>query len=300
MKQPLISVIIPIYNVERFLQQCLESVIAQTYASLEILLINDGSNDGSVIIAQHFAQQDARIRLVHQGNKGLSAARNTGIDHAQGDYIAFVDSDDWLEHDYFEKLMTNALATQADISSVSYYRFNDQSKEFIWYTLRDNSVIEFFTPEEAMNAYYDIIYNRTTSFVVAWGKIYRRYLFDDIRFPVGKYCEDDFTTYKLILASNGIVMDTTPLYCYREREASLSGETFSVQRLNDYREAHEERVAVLATHGLELKPHLIVYRNKLVFVRDRLLEIGAIHQYERAARDTENIEAQLLKRGISW
>lgn len=280
-----ISVIIPVYNVVNELETCLNSIINQTYGHLEIICVNDGSTDGSGEICERFAAQDSRIIVIHQKNAGLSAARNTGIDRATGDYLAFIDSDDWIEDNYFEELYQNIQETNADISVVNYYRFMDETKEFVWYTLKGSASREVFQSKAILEDYYDIKHNRYTNVVVAWGKLYKRHLFKDLRYPVGRYCEDDFTTYKAIMLADTLVFSYDPLYIYRTRDNSLSGEQFNLRRLLDYREAHEERLALLATKGYDISCHIEPYKNKLELLKTKLLEIGEIDEYQRAVRD---------------
>lgn len=285
-----ISVIVPVYNVVDELSQCLDSLINQTYEELDIIVVNDGSTDGSASLCQEYAEKDKRIKLIHQKNAGLSAARNRGIDEASGDYLAFIDSDDWVETDYFQVLYDNMIAYKADISVINFYRYFDESREFVWYSLKGEAPTEVKSSKEILEDYYNLKHNRYTNVVVAWGKLYKRCLFEGLRYPVGRYCEDDFTTYKAIMKAKKLVFSYDPLYIYRERQSSLSDENFTVRRLLDYREAHEERIALLAIKGYDIGCHIQPYLNKLAFLREKFLDMGEIDEYERTVRDMQLVE----------
>lgn len=280
-----ISVIVPVYNVIKELPLCLDSLIGQTYQALEIICVNDGSTDGSATMCETYASKDDRIKVIHQSNAGLSAARNRGIEEATGDYLAFIDSDDWVEHDYFEVLYQNMMATGADISFVNYYRYVESEKNFVWYSLRGDTPVEVLDSKALLEDYYNIDRNRYTNAVVAWGKLYRKHLFEHLRYPVGRYCEDDFTTYKAIMLADQLVFSNDPLYVYRQRDNSLSSEQFNLERLRDYREAHEERMALLASKGYDISCHIQPYINKLELLKEKLLDLGHIDDYQKTLRD---------------
>lgn len=195
----MISVIVPIYNVEPYLRQCVDSIINQTYPDLEIILVDDGSTDGSGKIADSY--DDPRIKVFHTENRGLSAARNLGIDHAHGEYISFVDADDWIEPDLL--LQTVSLIDDADI--LCHHSIITHSEELS------------FTGYNALIALFNGIIP-----TAAWGKLYRRNCFADIRFPEGRICEDTATTYKILLHSSHIICTNVLGYHYRFRSDSLS------------------------------------------------------------------------------
>ncbi|QIU93774.1 glycosyltransferase family 2 protein [Bacteroides faecium] len=214
MKVPLISVIIPVYNVEQYLHQCLESVIGQTYKNLEIILIDDGSTDNSPRICDDFAAKDKRIVVIHQHNAGLSSARNVGLDMMTGDYVSFVDSDDWIEKDMFATLLT-VLEGEEDTEIVvcSYYWVRgercmpvDNSGKKVIYT-REDALKELFRDKIIRNYVCD--------------KFYRRELFKDIRFPVGRFYEDIAVTYKIFDKINKLILVGIPKYYYRIHEDSI-------------------------------------------------------------------------------
>lgn len=220
----LISVIIPIYNVEKYLDDCISSVVNQTYRNLEIILVDDGSPDNCPQICDEWAKKDSRIRVLHKKNGGLSDARNAGIDTATGDYIAFVDSDDYIKPHMYATLISKITKEDADICACNilscYPEYNVECgcKEYI---VGDS--------EKILNMLYD----DTTYPVSAFNKLYRRKLWNNIRFPEGKICEDAFTTYLLVDKAQKIVQIPEALYCYRIRENSIMTSEFSTKRMDE-------------------------------------------------------------------
>ena len=183
-----ISIIVPVYQAEKYISKCIESIINQTYKNLEIILIDDGSMDSSGEICDRYGERDQRIVVVHNPNKGVSAARNCGLDIATGDYITFVDSDDWIHPRYLEFLYNGVCSSQGKISICEFVRTNKWEE----YPLLKKSSVDFVRTEQ----YY---FENNTNFIVAWGKLYHRDCFKGIRYPVGRIHEDEFTTYKILL-----------------------------------------------------------------------------------------------------
>jgi glycosyltransferase involved in cell wall biosynthesis len=223
MMSELISVIIPIYKVEEYLNDCVTSVINQTYTNLEIILVDDGSPDNCPQMCDDWAKKDSRIKVVHKKNGGLSDARNAGIEASAGEYIAFVDSDDYLKLDMFEKLYTAAKRADADIAACGILSCEGE-KQTAWGC---NDMVG--TPEQI----YALLYNDTAYPVAAWNKLYRRKCWKTLRFPVGKTCEDAFTTYQLIHNAARIVMIPEALYCYRIRPGSIMTSSFSLKKMDE-------------------------------------------------------------------
>ena len=209
-----ISVVIPVYNVSKYLNQCIESIINQKYKKLEIILVDDGSTDNSAQICDEYAKKDYRIKVIHKENGGLSDARNTGIDNATGDYIGFVDSDDWISEDMYLTLYNNMKKEDADISCCN--RFFAYSNKIIPY-----GTVNFY---EVMNSERAIELMCTHGYLgtSAYTKLYKRETFKDIRYPKGKVNEDIYTTYKLFDRASRIVYEAVPLYYYRQRKGSIT------------------------------------------------------------------------------
>ena len=219
----LISIIVPVYNVEKYLRKCIESIINQTYENLEIILIDDGSTDESGEICDEVKNKDKRIIVIHKKNGGLSDARNVGIDNANGKYITFIDSDDYVEKNYIELLYNTISQYDADMSIVSHRVIYEKNNI-------DKSTGKVFcaTKQEILKM---LLYDNGID-TSAWGKLYKETLFKDVKFPVGRLFEDSATIYKLIDKSEKIAVCSKPVYNYIIRNNSISNEKFSEKKLD--------------------------------------------------------------------
>ena len=224
MTSPLISLVVPVYNVAPYLQACLDSLICQTYSNLEIILVDDGSTDGSETLCDSYAIKYARIQTFHQENGGLSAARNTGIQYAYGEYITFVDSDDCLAPGFVFTLYNAIREYDADLAICATGLFSNFPKTSASSTCR----LQVMTPQETIET---ILYQRQFD-VSAWGKLYRMDLFQTRRYPVGKLFEDFATAFSLIDDCNSIVYCNSILYFYRIRSTSIMSEGFNEAKLD--------------------------------------------------------------------
>lgn len=227
----------PVYNVELYLDKCVESIVNQTYKNLEIILVDDGSPDKCAIICDKWAQKDERIKVIHKKNGGLSDARNIGIELAKGEYIAFVDSDDYLEADMYEKLFSAMIKNDADIAMCNFNCVNHADKEIKNQVLSRNLIIknECLTRNECFNKILT-----SFNYVVAWNKLYKRQVFEKIRYPVNKIHEDEFVIHHLFNASKNIVCIEDCLYNYVQVNTSIMGQSYNVKRL-DYLNALYDR-----------------------------------------------------------
>ena len=231
-KMPLVSVIIPVYKVEQYLHECVDSVLAQTYANIEVILVDDGSPDGCSAICDEYAAKDCRVRVIHKENGGLSDARNAGMKIAYGEYWAFVDSDDVVHPQMIESLMEPILAdSNLKLSTCGFRRFSNDTE-------LDFSKAEFQSAQRLSLTEFMHI----DCWMTAWGKIYHKTLFDGIVYPKGRFHEDEFVTYKLIYRAEKIVFSSDMLYLYRQREGSIMS-NFSKKRAVDSFEAYSERIA---------------------------------------------------------
>ncbi len=225
----MLSIIVPVYKVEPYIRQCVDSIIAQTYRDLEILLIDDGSPDRCGEICDEYAEKDNRVRVFHTENRGLSAARNLGICEASGEYIAFVDSDDWIEPDMYETLLENLEATKAEICCCgSVIEYKDGSRNAL-------PAASVFSSNEAVRA---VVIGRLSS--SAWDKIFSKDLFSHIRFPEGHVFEDIRTLYRLYLESKRITVVPRAFYHYRQRSGSIMQNRSMPYLIEDWN-AHKER-----------------------------------------------------------
>lgn len=217
----LISVIVPIYNVEQYLGRCIDSVIKQSYQNLEIILINDGSTDSCHSICETYKSLDSRIHVIHQKNGGLSVARNTGLDYCNGKYIYLLDSDDFIEEDTIISLYTSICEHDADIS------IGNINKVYC------NGVIEPFTQlEDKVLENKREMYKNASMYVTAWGKLYKRDIFKSIRYPKGKLNEDAFVVCDILKLVNKITQVDYYGYNYFQRDGSIMNSNFTLRNLD--------------------------------------------------------------------
>ena len=193
-----VSVIVPVFNVEKYLRQCLDSILQQTYQNLEIIIINDGSTDGSDAICREYAGKDSRISYFAKENTGISDTRNVGIRQATGEYVTFVDSDDWVEHTYVEELHDKLKAYDADIAITNYYLFNEADSLFYFYITDEDYYEQVYSPAQLIEGLYETKFNKSFALISAWGKLYKRTLFEDLLFPKGQIGEDGFFNLKAL------------------------------------------------------------------------------------------------------
>ena len=221
-----ISIIVPIYKVEPYLNRCIESILNQSYSNLEIILVDDGSPDNCPKICDFYANIDNRIIVIHKTNGGLSEARNYGLDIATGDYILFVDSDDYIRVDMCEVLLKNAMETNADMVVCDFYRVNNNS---LLESSNNELRKEQINPDLYMHRF---INERNSCYVVSWNKLYVKRLFDDLRYPVGFIHEDEFLIHELVYKCTLISCISDKLYYYTQREDSIMGSDFSAKRMD--------------------------------------------------------------------
>ena len=225
--RPLVSVIIPVYNVERYLRHCVDSVLAQTYTNLEIILIDDGSTDASGKICDEYAQKDARIRVLHKANGGLSDARNKGLDICKGEYIVFVDSDDFVSKVLIDIAVDAMQKGGCDVLAIKDWTpFWDGEDEPI---LKDNTKNIFVEYCDAREALVKMLYQRMET--GAQLKICRKSVYTNIRFPYGYLYEDLATTYKLFFCTERVAILEEDIYGYRKRRDSIIRQSFSEKKL---------------------------------------------------------------------
>lgn len=295
MTTPLISVIVPVYRVEKYLERCVKSILSQTYKNLEVILVDDGSPDQCPAICDACAEKDARVKAIHQENKGLSGARNAGIDAASGEYLAFVDSDDYVNPHFIEELYQLLQDTGCAIGQCRFcYVKGDglvEEGDSAFCIYRGESLMEqLYGPEE-----------KATCFVVAWNKLYRAELFKEtgIRYPEGRIHEDEATTYRLFHEAKKLAFLDRALYGYYTENGGSITSVFSAKRLQ-WLTAHEERIAFFKKNGYE----------KLLPAAYRKLCDACITFYFRCTeqvKDAEELKKELRKRletyranGAAW
>lgn len=231
---PLISVIIPIYNIGQYVNRCVDSVIRQTYKNIEIVLVDDGSTDNSSLICDAYKMKDERITVIHKENGGLSDARNCGIEHMTGDYLTFVDGDDYISVNCIETLYKTLIASEAKISvcKIKYVKENDK---IILVSSSKFSNIKMFHKTEAIKNFL-IMKDIDTS---VCGKLYPKQAFKNIRFPYGKLFEDLGTTYKILDLYDEIAYCNSECYFYVSRENSIQTQKFDLKKMDEIYMASE-------------------------------------------------------------
>lgn len=223
MNNEMVSIVIPMYNVEKYLEKCIKSILNQTYSNLEIIFVDDGSPDRCGQICDEYAKKDKRIKVIHKENGGLSDARNIGIENSTGKYITFIDSDDYIDNCYIELLYNTLINNNADISIASHR------------VLYEKKCIDKSTNKEFCGSSKEILekilYDDGVD-LSAWGKLYKIELFNQVKFPKGRVFEDSATTYKLVDLSNNIAVCSKPVYNYVIRNNSISNNEFSEKKLD--------------------------------------------------------------------
>ena len=234
-----ISVVVPVYNVEPYLQRAVDSLLCQTYENLQIILVNDGSPDRCGEMCDAYAQKDSRVQVIHKENGGLSSARNAGIDLADGAYIAFLDSDDYFQPTMLERLYTVAEKENCDIVQCEFYRFCDDPSHD-----PEPGEVQIITPDQALTCIDEPVY------MAAWNKLYKRELFEKIRFPHGKIHEDVGTTYRLFYEAGRIAVMKDAMYGYYENPDSITTSKVKMNKL-DLVDMYAEQVIFFKEKGLE-------------------------------------------------
>lgn len=257
-----ITVIVPVYNVESYLRKCLDSIIAQTYKNIEIVVVNDGSTDASGEICKEFSEMDHRIIYIEQENAGISAARNTGLNNMSGNYVTFVDSDDWIESNYVETLYKKITEYQADIAVGNYYSFNESEGMFYFHISGDSYYERVYDNVSIFENLYESQEMKSFALISAWGKLYKAGLFERLRFDIGKLGEDGYLNQKIYLLAEKIVYIHNGIYSYRIRNNSLS-RSWTEKWMHALVDAMSERITLLASLGYPLEKHLAIYRQML-------------------------------------
>lgn len=255
--EDLVSIIVPVFNVEKYLSRCINSLVAQDYKQLEIILVNDGSTDSSMTICKEYEKKDNRIKIINQQNQGLSMARNAGLKLAHGKYICFVDSDDWVEKDYVSYGMNLIKKYKCEMACFGYYLSNGKYKRQMP-KLNGKNISGVCNRIEGQKLLArDVIIASH-----AWDKVYKKELFDNIRFPANRVYEDVFIMHEVMNNCSRIAYSSKPEYCYYERENSIA-RTYKNKNIIDfldaelcryhfYKENCEEAVGIQAAKMMEL------------------------------------------------
>lgn len=236
---PLISVIVPVYNVEKYLARCVDSIVNQTYKNLEIIFVDDGSTDLCPQMCDDYAEKDSRIKVVHKKNGGLSDARNAGMAVATGEYISFIDSDDYVSDDFFECLLDVMNKENSDIAECSVVKLYEDNRfdEF-----SDDLSVKTYDTHDAMSA----LIAENPFYQHVWNKLYKTELVKDIPYAVGKLNEDEFWTYQVFGRANKVARLNKTMYYYFQRSSSIMGVGYNIRRL-DALEGKANRQNILRT-----------------------------------------------------
>lgn len=244
-----ISVIVPVYNVESYLKKCLDSILEQSYTNLEVILINDGSTDLSGQICEEYSRKDKRIKLFHQTNQGLSAARNEGIKQSTGEILSFIDSDDYVNKDFYKLMILTMEKYDADIVQCGFEKVDENSRKINkTVDFSELSEDEIYEGENTLDKLYSRNYVET---VIMCNKLYKTHLFYNIKFPVGKLHEDEFTTFRLLDRAKKMVIIDAKLYYYYQRADSITHKKFNVKRL-DVIQAYKEQVLYFRSKNMRV------------------------------------------------
>ena len=291
-----VSIIVPVYQVEKYIRQCVDSILAQTFTDFELILVDDGSKDKSGQICDEYARMDTRVKVIHKENGGLSDARNKGMDQASGKYFMFVDSDDYIAPTMIECLYESILNENADIAVCNYlyYFENDRKKNFA-----TNIKSEVLSGAE-------IFYNRKNErnygiWTVAWNKLYKSEVFGNIRFRLGKYHEDEFWANDIYQMDIKVIMIPECLYYYRQRDNSIMGKK-SIARNLDILEAFQERIYIYLQEEkyADQAYKVLIYSLEYLEESKRLITNEAERKkYIQAEKLTKDIVNQLKKRKLS-
>lgn len=265
MNKGLISIIVPVYNVELYLKDCIESILYQSYTNFEVILVNDGSSDNSLNICNHFYTLDKRVILINKINGGLSDARNRGLESAKGDFICFIDSDDIIHQDFLKILITNI--DDCDFVMVNYESFMK---------IEDTSINLYPQPlkYKVFSSYESLQLIETFKyplFVLAWNKLYKRDLWKYLRFPYGKIHEDEFVIHHILDNCQKVKFIDLNLYYYRQRSDSIMSSAKAEKAINDKIEAYADRRDFFIRNGIKDRAHDL---NSLIITKCALREVS--------------------------
>ena len=286
----LISIIVPIYNVENYLRQCLDSIMNQTYQNFECLLINDGSPDNSAEICREYVEKDARFRYFEKENGGLASARNLGIKYSKGKYISFIDSDDWVESDYLEVLHSKIKEYNTDFVISSYKKF-DMDEDCFYLHIWDQDYYEKIWTSQELLTQLPNLENYDGSYTVSWGKLFKRSLFDKILFnEQRKFGEDFECSFKLYLSMTSCLYIHKALYNYRVHSESMLGQVITERQLMDDIEIRVGRLPYLIVRGIDPSPYISNLKSFIQFRINEKEKVGlensnAIQMYQEILRN---------------
>ena len=275
--EELISIIVPIYKVEAYLDRCIESIVDQTYKNLEIILVDDGSPDGCPQICDNWKEKDDRIKVIHKENGGLSDARNAGMQIMTGTYVSYVDSDDWIAKNMYEKMLKAIKKNDADICECQFEKTAGVIKDTA--NAKADTVVTL-SKKEALKA---VVQEKINP--VVWNKIYKREIVEGLYFEKGKYNEDEFWTYHAVEKAEKIIQIDDVCYYYFFREDSIINETYNIRRM-DALEARYERMKYLKKYP------------EIYGIAKRELIFNCMYHYQKGLRFLSGEDLKILRSKI--
>lgn len=260
-----ISIIVPIYNVEKYLEKCVTSILNQTYKNLEIILVDDGAKDSSGKIADNLSLKDSRIKVIHKTNGGLSSARNEGMKYVTGEYVAFLDSDDCIIPDFYEYLYKMIRKYNVDIAQGYFLRIPDENIDEYNSIIEDaNSQItikeKVLTRREALEILYGVKEEPYVQEVVVWNKLYKKSVLNTIVFPEGKLHEDEFTTHKILYNCDSIAISNRYIHGYMQTKNSIMRKEIGLNRVKDCLGASINAIEFFQIHKINYLEYKIAMR----------------------------------------
>lgn len=234
--KPAISIIVPIYKVEPYIRRCIDSILAQEFKNFELILVDDGSLDNCGKICDEYAQTDKRVKVIHKKNGGQSSARNAGLDVAQGNYVGFVDGDDFINGKMYKILYENICKYSSDLVVCDFLKVMEGTPVVIKDNILKNEVTQFTNKEalEQLFVYQDGIYvsgsGPSVKWITAWNKLYKRQLFENLRFPEGRIFEDEYITHRILYRCKNITLCAAKLYYYVQRQNSTLNSSYSIKK----------------------------------------------------------------------
>lgn len=270
MTAPLISVLVPVYNIEKYLNACLDSIINQKYENIEIIIVDDGSTDNSSAICDSYVQKDRRIKVFQSDNTGIASARNLLLEKATGEYIAFVDSDDVILPDMYSAMIKTAIETESDIVLCNFDIVSPDGT-----IMEPEYDMPFAEGEIAVTDYISTVSSGYCGLLsIVWNKLYKRHVFEGIRYPDGKIHEDDATIHRIIHNCNKIFYLDKKYYRYRKHKTSIMNKKFSSKRL-DSTDAVLDRLTFFAENRYDEK---IIHKCELFLVNDFIESIRKLNK----------------------
>ena len=251
----LISVIVPVYNVEKYLNKCIDSIVNQSYDNLEIILVDDGSTDNSGTICDIYAKNDSRIKVIHQECSGVAVSRNVGLDNSTGEYISFVDSDDYIDSKMIEKLYQALIKENADVSMCNFSNVNENAERILELDIKSPIKTEVIS---RLDMYKKLACGNCWYYVILWNKLYKKEVFEDIRFPEGKIHEDEILAHYIVEKCNKISSVDDVLYYYVKRQGSIMSTGITIKRIMAVEAFFDRAVFYIKKKHYELAEQVLV------------------------------------------